>query len=242
MVRILDLYYQFWANDNLVQVTKDHEIGIDFIVEAGCHDGSDTKRLAEEFPTARIFAFEPDQQAREKALKLLRKFPLGRVFIFNYAISNTNEERYLKYLNGIPGTGSSEIRDCGEVSVKLRRLDDCIQVLAGESGLLWLDVEGHAIQALQGMRMTLKNIKAAKIEIQMHKMSESRVKDYDKVIEILGAEELLPIFAPLHPGYFGDIIFIKKSYLSKLELLKSKCLIYQLKILHDYIFPILGKT
>jgi FkbM family methyltransferase len=240
-MRILDLYYRYWANNNLAHVTKKYRIEIDFIVEAGCHDGSDTIRLLEEFPNATILAYEPDNQARVRAQTLFSEIASERIQLFDNAISNVNEVRTLRYLDGIPGTGSSEISDGGDVSVNLRRLDDCIPAINGESGLLWLDVEGHAIQALQGMSMTLKKVKMAKIEIQMQKMSESRLKDYNEVIDLLRVEKLYPLFAPLHPGYFGDIVFVKREYLSALKIIKSKFLIFQLKILHDFVYPALRK-
>ena len=52
-------------------------------------------------------------------------------------------------------------------------------------GLLWLDVEGHAVQALSGATKTLRKITLAKIEIQMHDMSLGRNADLFSVIKII---------------------------------------------------------
>jgi hypothetical protein len=104
-----------------------------------------------------------------------------------------------------------------------------------------LDVEGHAVSALSGMRETLQQVIIAKIEIQMHDMSLRKKSDYRKVLTILQNVELFPISTPIHPGYFGDMIFVRKDALSISMRLKSLLLRKQMIFLHTFLYPLLRK-
>lgn len=225
----------------MIDISRKFGIKTNFIIEAGCHDGRDTKILLDEFPNAIVLAFEPDCVARTQAKEFLSRSISDRLHIFDFGLSNENKLSSIKYLDGNPGTGSSQISEFGDEDIQLQRLDECIGDLALGNGMLWLDVEGHAVQAIEGMKNTLRFVKSAKVEVQMHRMSENRPKDYAQVIELLREVNLYPVSAPLYPGFFGDIIFIEKSYLKKSELLISKFLTIQLWLLHEVIYPLLRK-
>ena len=68
----VDWYYLFLGNMDVIEIAKRRSIDIDWILEAGCHDGSDTVVLSNYFQPDRYLAFEPDATARIKAIKLLK--------------------------------------------------------------------------------------------------------------------------------------------------------------------------
>jgi hypothetical protein len=108
-------------------------------------------------------------------------------------------------------------------------------------GLLWLDVEGHAIQALSGATKTLRKITLAKIEIQMHDMSPGRNADLFSVMKIMKLSGLIPIYGPLHPGYFGDVIFIQSDEIGFKLKIRSVLIRSQMRFLHRFIYILLKK-
>jgi len=102
-------------------------------------------------------------------------------------------------------------------------------------------VEGHALSALQGAVASLHNFSAAKIEVQMHSISETKMKDFHEVIKIMKIEHLNVLRAPLHPGFSGDIVFIRRDYLTNRQIITSRILEFLMVVLHNLIYPALGK-
>jgi FkbM family methyltransferase len=228
------------GESDVAALAKKFSISISWIVEAGCHDGTDTLELLRNFPNAQIDAFEPDSKSRLKAELKIAESKARNVKVSSFGLSNSNETKYLTYVNFEKGSGTSTISNSGNDAIETVRLDD-FKNFPTHSGLLWLDVEGHAVEALQGMSATLKGVDLAKIEIQMHEKNKLRPKDYNLVLERMNVAGLIPVYAPLNPGYFGDIYFIRKSYATFRIRLRSKFIILQMHILHGILYPLLGK-
>ena len=71
--------------------------------------------------------------------------------------------------------------------------------------------------------------------------SKFRKANFAKVDEILSKSDFSLIFGPLHPGYFGDAIYIKNSHLTGLERLRSLALKSLYLTLHLVIYPLTGR-
>jgi hypothetical protein len=192
-----------------------------------------------------VFAFEPDEVARGKAYTLLEPFLGKTVSISPLGLSDTGGQGSLRK-NLSFGDGSSQVLKASmnitsEMSaIGLIRLDD-FGIDKKSGGLLWLDVEGHAVQALTGAVNTLKSIDCAKIEIQMHAMSETRKADAFEVIDICRNAGLMPLYFPVHPGFFGDIFFARKSKLSAGLRVFGYINFFIFSVVHKIVYPILGK-
>ena len=106
---------------------------------------------------------------------------------------------------------------------------------------MWLDVEGHAVPALEGMTDALARIAIARVEVQLHTRSEDFKQDFIQVISLMKQSSLVPIFGPIYPGYFGDIIFLRAELFNWKDLIRSKLVLFHLKILHLHIYPKLKK-
>jgi FkbM family methyltransferase len=213
-------------------------------IEAGCHDGSDSLLLLENLNLKKLYAFEPDPTARAKAEALLFPKYTGVVELSPKGLSSMAGPAKLED-NGAPGGGISQVvqlleANSPEQQIELIRLDD-ERGFPNSGGLLWLDVEGHATDVLKGAQKTLLAVTIAKIEVQLHDMGLGRTQDAFQVVRILKAAGLIPIYAPVHPGYFGDIIFVRQSHLQFSSILKSKLLFLLFSSLHLYIYPLLRK-
>ena len=244
-MNILNKYYQYSLGPDILAIVEKLNLKLDFVIEAGCHDGTDTERFLKHLKGAKIYAFEPDSKARLKAEKKLIRFIPKQISISPYALSNCRGEAFLVF-EGVStdgtqaGSGATRIAKKGKKAVQTRMLDEMLPNQL-RRGLLWLDVEGHAVQALSGATKTLRKIIIAKIEIQMHDMGPGRNADLFSVLQIMKRSGLIPIYGPLHPGYFGDVIFIQ-SHKSGLKLkIKSFLIKIQFRILHKIIYPALNK-
>jgi len=236
----VDWYYLSLGNMDVIEIAKRRSIDIDWILEAGCHDGSDTVVLSNYFQPDRYLAFEPDVTARIKAIKLLKAQQINYVEVEPFGLSNIDGTAFLKYEAEGKGSGSTHFSNIGEDSIEIRKFDAHYKILQ-KNGLLWLDVEGHAVQALKGMGQSLKLISIARVEVQTHTRNKDFVQDYQKVIQIMKESGLIPIFGPVHPSFFGDIIFVRSSQLSLKDKARSKLLSLNMYLFHSFLFPLLHK-
>ena len=110
---IKNLYYSIFGNMDVVQITKRHKIDVTWILEAGCHDGSDSIELFEQLKPTRYLAFEPDKVARLKAQKLFKMNQLSDIELYPVGLSNENTVKFLKYEAEGEGSGSTHFSDKG---------------------------------------------------------------------------------------------------------------------------------
>lgn len=238
---LLDKYYVLCNQVDVVEMITRRKINIDWIIEAGCHDGSDSLVLLNNFPSAELYAFEPDPFARDKASQKYSESGRKNIHLSAFGLSDHNTSRFMRFIDGVGGSGSSEVDSHGDVPVELVVLDDIFRPQAKTQGLLWLDVEGHATSALRGMEETLKQVSVAKIEVQMHDMTSTRPRDFVLVLSLLKKAGLNAVSTPIHPGYFGDIVFIHSRHQNLLERVSSFLLTLQMRILHEFIYPMIRK-
>jgi FkbM family methyltransferase len=245
MGTVLEKLYARVAGPSLFEIIPAYSIEVSWGIEAGCHDGSDSLLMIEKLGLEKLYAFEPDAEARAKAETLLFPKYTDVVELSPKGLSSSDGMAQLED-NGNPGGGISQVvktvkSNAPEKLIHLIRLDDLGVFQNFRGGLLWLDVEGHATEVLKGARETLLSITIAKIEVQLHDMGFGRAKDAFQVVSILKTAGLIPIYLPIHPGYFGDIIFVRKTNLSHFLILKSQLKVLLFTSLHNYIYPLLKK-
>jgi FkbM family methyltransferase len=238
-MKLLDSYYAKVGDCDVFDVALSFGIKINWVVEAGCHDGTDTVLINSKLNPSQIYAFEPDPSAFARAQALFER-SLNNVSLFPFGLSDENRVLYFKFPNDIKGTGLTILSTEGDVSVSVKRFDDVVQDL-NFGGFLWLDVEGHATKALQGAGNMLPLLSLAKIEVQMHDMNDLRREDFFEVCRMMKVAGLRPLYAPIHPGYFGDVVFVHKRLLTRIQNLYSRFLYLQMFLLHKIVYPRLGK-
>jgi len=247
MGKRLDKIYSLVSNPDLLNYIIRNDLDISWIIEAGCHDGTDTLRFLSHQRVRRIFAFEPDPVSFELASKNLTDHQ-NRVTLKKIALMDKPVLLKAYPSEGLFGTGSTifiQTLVSGENQtvknkIEVSSIDDQIPKQSGE-GALWLDVEGSAVPVLQGASRILKQITIAQIEIDMHTQSKERPKNYRDVLNLMKAEGFSLVAVPLHPGYFGDALFIKFKKRNILLKAKSLMLFYTMITLHSMIYPLLSK-
>jgi len=246
--KILDALYARYANPGVLGIIKARNLTIDFAIEAGCHDGTDTLRILELPGLNHIYAFEPDPVAAEIASARIKRFP-NKVSLVRSALSNQIGIMEMILPDGVPGSGSTIFRfksnsanksELGDTTFECTTLDLQINEVSN-NGLLWLDVEGAPHLVIEGAISTLQKILIAQIEVDMHTTSKIREANYFKVDKLMCTNNFRLHYAPLHPGYFGDVIYIKDNLLSFKEKIRSRILVIGMYILHSKIYPLLKK-
>ena len=233
-------YYQYFGKLDVIEIAKRRSIDIDWILEAGCHDGSDSIELFKNLKPKRYLAFEPDEVARAKASRLFAEKRIKEIELYPLGLSDTDGSKFLKYEAEGKGSGSTHFSASSGDVVDVVEFDEHFQV-EESSGLLWLDVEGHAFQALTGMTKSLRKITLARVEVQLHKRDEDFCQDFIEIVRLMEQVSFIPIFGPVYPGYFGDIIFIKLNLATRRDKTRSKLLKLQMNILHLFLYPRINK-
>ena len=251
--KYLNKFYGLVSNPGLLHYVSSNDLDISWLIEAGCHDGTDTLRFLSDQRFKKIFAFEPDPVSFELASQNLADHG-DRVTLQKIALMDKQISVKAHPSEGLFGSGStifvpvlgaekkhfSDSNHAPENNITVSYLDKEIPKLRGE-GALWLDVEGSAVPVLQGASRVLKQIAIAQIEIDMHTQSKERLKNYRAILNLMKAEGFSLIAAPLHPGYFGDALFIKLKQRSVPLRAKSLLLFYTTIILHSMIYPLLNR-
>lgn len=239
--------YTSVSNPGLVSYIQNKDLNTEYVIEAGCHDASDTIKFLSDKRFKKIFAFEPDPVAFHLASRNLSGL-LDRVVLKQLVLMDKSGPVLAQSLHGEFGTGSTiytpvaaSSKSKGTINpIGVSRLDDEIPKQGG-SGALWLDVEGAALLVLQGASRVLKQIIVAQIEIDMHGQSGQRLSNYRGIIRLMRAQGFNLVAAPIHPGYFGDALFVKSEFQNIPERIRSFFLQFTFISLHSVIYPLLGK-
>lgn len=232
---------------DLFKMIAKRKIHIEWVVEAGCHDGSDTIKFVSLPKIRKIYAFEPDSVARQAAESNCKQLILSNILTISpFALQNENSEYFVLSNGGAYGTGSSQVvdmnqnKDAHPTIVQGKRLDELIEN-ESEYGLLWLDVEGSALEVLQGSQKILSKIKIIKVEVEFQDMWGRRKSNFESVINYLQINGFCLMYAPIYPGLFGDLLFLRKNDITRLNRCISFFLRKTILVLHKYLFRLTHK-
>jgi FkbM family methyltransferase len=247
MGKLLNGIYKKYSNPGLLSVAQKRQLDFRWVIEAGCHDGADTLKFLGLPNVLRVYAFEPDGVAAriaEAKFKLygdrvdLRRLALMDKPGFIEVSSPTGEFGDGNTIVGNFCSNQSEL-DSNIRYLRCSNLDTELKDLNG-NGILWLDVEGAAAKVLAGAANVLTSVNLIQVEVELHN-SKHRKADFSKVNRILNKSKFSLIYAPLHPGFFGDAVYIKTQHLNAVQKTRSRSLNAAYSFLHLVIYPALGK-
>ena len=160
-------------------------------------------------PKGKVFIFEPVNKFRKEIINHLKLNNLTNVIVVPYALSNKKEIKYI-YLEG----GASRIIDSNEINMYDK--DKIIKIVSislddfvmnnniRKIDFIKMDIEGEELNALEGMRNTLKkfkpNLAIASYHIVNGEMTYKRVltflKSYGFAIKVNHPKHLTVYGAP----------------------------------------------
>jgi len=151
MGKILNNFYYAFSNPGLLSIAQKRNLDFQWVIEAGCHDGSDTLKFLEMPNVLKVYAFEPDEVAANKAEAKFKSHG-ERVKLHRLALMDRPGFIDVSSPTGEFGDGNSIVgnfrSDESELNSGIKyfrcsNLDSELKDLTG-NGLLWLDVEGAA--------------------------------------------------------------------------------------------------
>jgi len=86
----------------------------------------------------------------------------------------------------------------------------------------------------------MQRIVLAKIEVEMHDMWGIRKANAFQVLRLMKKYGFSAQALPVYPGNFGDIVFVRKSYLSAYFRIRGVYRKTIFTLLHKFIYPTLG--
>lgn len=146
------------------------------ILEAGAHMGFDTYGLARVWSKGFVYAFEPVPDVYNNLVDRLTG--LGNVKTYNLALGKDNGTIEMYISGGVSTASSSILKPTAHLdlfpkvtfenktTVPIRRLKDwAVEEGVLEIDLLWLDMQGYEVYALEGAGDLLRNVSVIYTEL-----------------------------------------------------------------------------
>lgn len=196
------------------------------IVEAGAHEGSDTKKLSQLWKKGRVFAFEPSPDVykglskRMVKYKNVKTYPIAlgeRVGTADFYPSQPTSQATSVKTNAqgslLPPSDDNwcwpEIGFGKPVSVPVTTLDKWVkQQGIKRIDFLWLDMQGSELSMLKASPEILKTVQVIQIEVSK-KSFYANTPLADEVQSWLEGEGFATVY--MTPEEHGDALFVRRS-------------------------------
>ena len=200
----------------LNELIKKHSVIYFFDVGANCGYYSIT--LAKNFKNLKILAFEPNNDAYFKFNKTLNINPdlSDRIILNNYGLSNKNLKQPLKSLIkfGYPQTGGSTVNNYYQINFKTQeanfKIGDEEFNIQGSIIAFKIDVEGHEINVLNGIKQLLNNNKCV-IQIEIFD------KHFEQVNKFLTEKKFYQIAKAKHITVFSELFTVSDYFYTNIK-------------------------
>tara|TARA_B110000971_G_scaffold221760_1_gene270422 strand:+ start:2540 stop:3262 length:723 start_codon:yes stop_codon:yes gene_type:complete len=189
-ILFFDIIDEYFHKKKILSFLKKINLKINIFVDVGSHKGTYTDLILKNFDVNRIFMFEP-QKDIYKIIK--KKYQKNKTIkIFNDAVSNKNTtqkiyinrhdltsslvkldqtNKYLDYKSKLFGVKNVKnmIKDIYSVkTIKLKNIIDKENI--EKIGLLKIDTEGHELEVLHGLDVSINKVKCIMIEFHTDKI------------------------------------------------------------------------
>ena len=183
-----NLSYEEEQVATLVEFSK--KIEQDYFLDIGSNCGYYALFIAKTFPNTHVLAFEPIKKTYDKLIKNIHLNNLNKqIQTFNFGLSDTNDEVQMRTLikKGFTQSGGFTVNDKNRelkknetlLKANLKIGDEIIKYI-NKKLLIKIDVEGHEINALSGLKHLIKNNKIY-MQIEMfHENKENIFNFLDK--------------------------------------------------------------
>lgn len=183
-----NLSYEEEQVATLVEFSK--KIEQDYFLDIGSNCGYYALFIAKTFPNTHVLAFEPIKKTYDKLIKNIHLNNLNKqIQTFNFGLSDTNDEVQMRTLikKGFAQSGGFTVNDKNRelkknetlLKANLKIGDEIIKYI-NKKLLIKIDVEGHEINTLSGLKHLIKNNKIY-MQIEMfHENKENIFNFLDK--------------------------------------------------------------
>ena len=212
------------------------------IFEFGSRYGEDTVEFAKKYPAATVYSFE----CNPKSVALLKQKILSYPnIVFNeYAVSDSSEtikfyqidENKTKttWIDGnqgassiFPSSGKYPVEEYfqNDIEVNAITLDWFLQTYTiAEIDILWMDIQGAELKALQGLKEKIKAVKIIHLEAEFIEIYKTQplFKTIDKFLK---SQHFYLLGYSSKTHYSADVIYVNKAYFANEMLVKAAAMI-----------------
>ena len=206
---------------NLEILKHKFNLEIKNIAHVGAHNGKEVEVYNKLFPDSEVHLFEPNKSSFEK---LESKFSNSKnIYLYNFALGNTNEEKTLNISSDFPNTSSilephlhkvyyPEINFDDKDIVRLKKLDSLI---IGNINFMSIDTQGYELEVLKGSNEYLNSIDYLIVEINRKYLYKNSplVNDIDLYLKPYGFIRAVTSYWGKE-CVWGDGFYIKKNKIS----------------------------
>lgn len=182
------------------------------IIEAGAHDGTDTRKIATLFPESTVHAFEPVPHAYAQLKEAVAD--LKNVHVYHTALGTAQGTHEMFVTSGVFSATSSLFEPQEFSDIAYEKITVPITTLAqwashnnvNHIDFMWLDAQGGELAILQGTGHLLTHTSALLVEIN----TTHRYKDiplYHEIIQFLTQHHFALLLEHLHHGTWGNALF-----------------------------------
>lgn len=207
------------------------------VVEVGARDCRETLKFREFLPDSVIYTFECNPDTLPLCREATRSF--RNIHLIEKAVTNHDgitkfnqidtERTQTTWPDGNPGASSlfkasGKYRPEKYVQKEIEVKTITLKTFMSENDistidLLWMDIQGAELMALQGLGERLRDVKLMHIEVEFFEIYKGQPL-FPTVLEYLNKNSFLLYDFTTFSEYAADVIFVNKSILSKTSLLK----------------------
>jgi 2-O-methyltransferase len=158
---------------NILEVIPENPV----IIEAGGHDGTNTVELSK-IPGATVYSFEPVPSVYDRLADRVKGHK--NVTAYNIALGShaTTAEMYISSGRNDASSSLSKPRDIAvfnadikfteKIKVRVETIDEwALQNKIAKVDFMWLDMQGHELEALKGAQSLLSSLSAIYTEVNL---------------------------------------------------------------------------
>lgn len=188
------------------------------VLEAGAHNGTDTKRLAA-LTKNKVFAFEPVPHLFAQLKSQTQN--IKNVSIFNKALGDSDQKLQMFVSDGQSDASSSLLRPARHleknpevtfnnvIEVDMITLDSwALENNVENIDFMWLDMQGYEYNMLKASKTMFARLKVLYTEVSTIELYESQVL-YSAYKEWLIESGFKLIKEDLHWGFTGNALFVR---------------------------------
>jgi len=205
------------------------EVEVATVLDIGANDGRDSIRLCNHFKNAQVYSFECNPETVITCKKNIRSY--NKITLISKAVSNVDGETL--FYSAINGKGASSLfkalgeyekdvnRKNGlilqkEINVSVTRIDTWMQQQGVECvDVVWMDLQGGELLALEGMGEKIKDVKVIHTEVQFKRIYENccvfeDVDGFlkDKGFRLVAIDEAAKDAAK---GWWTDAVYVREA-------------------------------
>ena len=174
-----DEEYQFLLN-------QIYQKKINYFLDVGANCGYYSLKISKEVSNIKVFSFEPNEEAHLKFSKSLEKNPSlsKKINLNKFGVSNKNSQLKMQSMIkfGYVQTGGSSViinnfKDANHVFIGEFKVGDKYINLKNKNLAIKIDIEGHELNALQGLQKTLISNKCI-LQIEIFQKNFKKVNNF----------------------------------------------------------------